>query len=970
MLVLSVSSNARAGDPYLRWYTVKTPHFRIHYHAGLEGLAQRTANLAESVHGRLVPALSWKPREITHIVITDDTDSANGSASTLPYNQVHMYASAPDDMSVLGDYDDWLGELVTHEYTHVLHVDNISGIPAILNAIFGKSAAPNQAQPRWILEGLAVLMESEHTTAGRLRSSQFDMFLRADVLEDNIATLDQISNPTRRWPGGNLWYLYGSKFIEWITSVYGPHTYAAVATDYGNNPIPGGVNRSIRRVTGRTYEELYVGWIDYLQRRYTEQTDAIRARGLREGKRLTYGGRAALTPRFVPNCDGNKQEQLIYYRDDGDSTAGLYRLPLDAKGDSEAQRELIARTNVQNVSFDAECGMIFANVAPARRPYIFTDLFRQPPGTTSKRGTERNRQRLTIGERAREPDVSPDGRKIAYVTNRAGTSTLRIADFTPDHRIENVKRLVPSARFEQAFTPRFSPDGLRIAYSAWTHGGYRDIRIVDVATGKFSEISHDRALDQQPVWSPDGKRLFFTSDRTGVANIYVYDIGARTLRQVTNVLTGAYMPALSNDGKTLAYIGYTSAGFDVFVMPLDEARFLEAPPLQRERAKHEDLRSQAHFPVERYSPWPTLRPRYYELDYRPSPFGQALTVTTNGSDAVGLHGIVASLAIETSEADPQLTLDYAYSGLPFIFRTSGFRSASPRRGYRYGYNEPLIVEHLTGVTTGISLYLPGEFDGQSLALNYTAAEFSQNLPVGTRGDPYASVPVDPHNGFLGIARIGYSYTNAEASANAVSTEKGFSIGAGLDYADPIIGSDSTLTAFSASITGYVPMPWSQHHVFALALSGATAIGNYPRRGLYSVGGYADLPLIDAYTSGVRQGAFVLRGYAPSQFIGTQYNLLNAEYRFPILYADRGISTLPVFLRTLSGAVFADYGGAFNVIDPDDVLDNYHLGVGAELWLDLVVGYFIGGSMRIGIAKGIDSEAPSGFQTYTVVSSGF
>ncbi|HEY3254410.1 MAG TPA: hypothetical protein VGJ91_10690, partial [Polyangiaceae bacterium] len=266
---------ARAGDPYLDWYTVKTPHFRVHYHGGLEDIAQRTASSAESVYQRLVPQLGWAPKQVTEIVVTDDTDSANGSASTVPYNVVRLYATAPDDMSPLGDYDNWINELVTHEYTHILQIDNTSGLPAVGNAILGKTYAPNQQQPRWILEGLAVVMESEHTSGGRLRSSQFDMYLRADVLEQRLARLDQISNPARRWPGGNLWYLYGANFIGWIVDTYGPDTYAAVATDYGASVIPFGINRAIRRVTGRTYEQLYEGWRAALERRYAEQKQAV-----------------------------------------------------------------------------------------------------------------------------------------------------------------------------------------------------------------------------------------------------------------------------------------------------------------------------------------------------------------------------------------------------------------------------------------------------------------------------------------------------------------------------------------------------------------------------------------------------------------------------------------------------------------------------------------------------------------------
>src|SRR5439155_13222152 len=114
-------------------------------------------------------ALGHVPTEFTEIVLTDDTDDANGSATAIPYNTIRLFVTAPDDLSPLGDYDDWYLELVTHEYTHIAHTDNISGIPAIVNAVIGKSYAPNQIQPRWILEGLAVVEESQHSSAGPSR---------------------------------------------------------------------------------------------------------------------------------------------------------------------------------------------------------------------------------------------------------------------------------------------------------------------------------------------------------------------------------------------------------------------------------------------------------------------------------------------------------------------------------------------------------------------------------------------------------------------------------------------------------------------------------------------------------------------------------------------------------------------------------------------------------------------------------
>jgi hypothetical protein len=968
-LIFACAKSARAGDPYLRWYTVKSPHFRVHYHGGLENIAQRTASSAEAVYARLVPELGWAPKQVTEMVVTDDTDSANGSAAALPYNTVRLFATAPDDMSPLGDYDNWINELVTHEYTHILQIDNTSGLPALGNAILGKTFSPNQAQPRWILEGLAVVMESAHTSAGRLRSTQFDMYLRADVLERKLARLDQISNPARRWPSGNLWYLYGAKFIGFIVDTYGPETYGAVAADYGASVIPWGINRAIRRVTGRTYEDLYASWQAELERRYAAQASAVRARGLREGKQLTHRGYSAAAPRFFPSCDGHDGRKLAYERDDGHTTAGIYALSLDAPNPDDTA-ELIARGSTHGVSFDRDCSLYFDNVAPSNRLYSFGDLFRQPAHTRSADGTERNRERLTVGERANAADVSPDGNFISYVTNRAGTSTLRISHLNAERKLEGERALVPSAEFEQAYTPRFSPDGRSLAYSAWTRGGYRDIRIVDVASGSFYELMHDRALDQQPVWSPDGKTLYFVSDRTGIANVYAYELATHSLAQVTNVLTGAYMPAISNDGKTLVYVGYRAGGFDLFELALDRARYLPAldPPDDRAPAVEPSL-SHA-WPVEAYDPLPTLRPHAWTAAYGPGTFGNTLTVSTNGADAVGLHAFDLAIAIPTTQGgELQVSADYAYNRLPFAFRSSLFRSAAPRTDYRYGNQRPLTTEHLTGATTGISWFAPGEFDSQSVALSYTIADFSRDLPVGTRADPYSLVTVDPQRGYIGVLRLGYGYSNAQATAYAVSAEKGLSLGVSLDEAASVLGSESTLTAFGGLLTAYQLLPWAQHHVLALGLSGGTSLGSYAKRGLYSTGGFVDQSLYDEYNSVIRQSAFVLRGYRPQQFIGTAYNLLNLEYRFPLLYADRGISTLPVFLRTLSGVVFFDYGGAYNDIDRQHPFRVFHPSVGGELWVDAVTGYFLQSNLRLGLARGLDASA-NGFQSYAVIVSGF
>ena len=45
--------------------------------------------------------------------------------------------------------------------------------------------------------------------------------------------------------------------------------------------------------------------------------------------------------------------------------------------------------------------------------------------------------------------------------------------------------------------------------------------------------------------------------------------------------------------------------------------------------------------------------------------------------------------------------------------------------------------------------------------------------------------------------------------------------------------------------------------------------------------------------------------------GDQFHVVNAEYRFPIMWIERGVDTFPLYLRRLHGNLFVDYGGAFN-----------------------------------------------------------
>jgi len=975
-------------DRRFEYWTYETAHFRVHYPHPLDPIARRVAILSEAIHERLTPAMGYAPEAKTEVLITDDTDSANGSATPIPYNAIRLYVTAPSDISALGDYDDWYLALVTHEYTHTLHTGNISGLAAVGNAVFGRSFSVNSVQPRWVIEGLATVLESAQTSGGRVRSSLADAYVRMDVLDGRLATLDQMSANAQRWPYGNLFYLHGSRFVQWISEVYGPDTLPAVSADYGGSPLPFGINRAIRRATGRTYEQLYDAWAEHLAMHYGAQRREVEARGLREGARLTYLGHGTAYPRFVPPSERRRAgvDEIVYYRNDFHERAGLYRFELgDASKPGARDERLYLRTNAESYAAYAPDGeVVFAQLAPFQNLWQRHDLHSIPAGTDATWGDETHRKRLTVGERADEPDVSPDGRLVAYTINSRGTRHLAVVARSGDGSLGERRVLVRSRPFDQIYTPRFSPDGRRIAYSAWSAGGYRDIRTVDVATGEVTELTRDRALDLHPVWSPDGGSLYFSSDRTGIFNVYVRELATGAEQLVTNVLGGALAPALSPDGKVLVYVGYTSNGFELYSMPLDRARFLAAPPPPSDRPTAPPEPPSIRLEKHRYDPWPTFGPRQYTIDFGPGLYGgTAFTLSTSASDIAARHSMALSLTAEPEAPEPRFNVNYAYGGLPYavgfgLSRTTVSRTA----GYRVSGVEVPYDDTTTSFGSYVQLPIYSSFVSQSLSLGYSANLSTPRLPEPEVRDPFEPTGRRPEQRLLSQIRATYSISTAEGSLFAPGPARGVSLRMGLSYADEALGSDESLYSFDAVASGYVPMPWPGHQVLALRLGGAISGGSYAARSVYFVGGY-DLErndVVDLLFGGAYEGSFVLRGYQPSSYAGSAYLLGTVEYRAPVWVPNWGPSTLPIFFRRLDVAGFVDYGGAFDEIDFERTRFFYsgmlayqpalHASTGIEAWLGLTIAHRLDTSFRLGWAYGFDEGAVPGGQLYLIASSAF
>ncbi|MEM9194399.1 MAG: hypothetical protein AAGF12_34800 [Myxococcota bacterium] len=940
VLGASVAEAQVAADPRATWRTVDTEHFVVHYHEPLGVIARRVAAVSERAHAILSDVLDHDPDERTHVVLTDDTDSANGSANSVPFNRIRVFATAPGDLTALEDYDDWMTELIVHEHTHVLHLDTISGIPALINAIFGKVFPPNSITPRWFIEGVAVHQESGHTSGGRLRGSLFDMFLRMDALEDRLLRLDQISNVIDRIPFGNAWYLYGSRFVNYVLRKHGDDVLVDMIQDIGDNLIAFGMNRTAIRATGQSFEELYDEFISVTRARYEAVAEQVEAEGRVEGERITWHGLDAKGPRFVD------EERIVYYAASGTETPVLRTINATTGCEPE---DLVRVVSTLPSPHPAGDSIFYSHVELLHNRYFFNDIFRYDVA-------EGESEQLTHGLRAREVDVSPDGQRVTFVVNGASTSHLAIADI---RNIEDTRRIVVrNRRFDQIYTPRWSPDGRSIAFSRWLRGGYRDVAILDVASGRVLAVTDDRALETGPSWSPDGRWLFFSSDRSSINNIYAFHLTSGTTHQVTNVIGGAFQPEVSPDGGRLVYVGYHALGYDLYSMPIELGEFPLAEPYIDDRPEASETDEVLPLISRPYNPLETLLPRSYQLELTTDGFGNQLGIVFDGGDIAQHYGYSGRFGVSLEKGTVNANLSVAINRAPVPFFINFFHSQQPSTGLVVAGENRLWLAEGYGASVGVTYPLSTLFHAESISLSYGLSWTRPGSEFGGRLDPNDPPPQIPQTGRTASMGLSWFWSNAQVQTFDVSVSEGQSFGVNISFAHPMIGSRFSFISASWATTQYFENPFMENHIFAFRYAGGLGGG-------FGVGGFPQTSFIDSVINLQPIGGVALRGFRPNFRIGTQFHLLQNEYRFLIARPQWSIGLLPLYLTRLRGVVFFDTGNAFQgKFD----LSDFAAGVGGELQADMVLAYTQLFTVRVGLARGLTEAGETQF--YLNVGSWF
>jgi Omp85 superfamily domain/WD40-like Beta Propeller Repeat len=961
-----ITSSATAGpyDPTLTFKSIVTTHFIVHFHQGEERLASRLAHIAERVHDAVVRARSHAPTRRTHIILADQNDNANGSATVVPWNAIRIDATPPTGLEEIGNTDNWLEYVFTHEYAHICHLDRSRGWARAAKAIFGRTvlAFPNLSLPLWQIEGLATFVESEEG-AGRLHSGDFKEVVAAGIRANRFEPIDRVNGGLVAWPNGDGWYAYGALFHEFLVERYGRDRLETLAGRTAGR-LPYFTSGAFRDVYGKSLGNLWHEFNAWSKAQSAPDPGD-------SATRLTWLGFSVRTPRV--GADGS-----VWFSASGPhGFPGLYRLPPD----NAAPERIASRFGGSGLSVRADVA-VFDQLEIVRGAGLRSDLYVVGLGGGSVR-------RLTRQARLVDPDVSSDGRLLVAVQVQSGSRRLVVLN--AQSLLTSQKPVAArSLRFIASLgdeadvfaAPRFSPDGRRIAVERRRRGGPSEIVIVDAALQGARVVAiSPTGRNVTPDWSADGTAVIFASDRDG-GPFALYETSSldwmREPRRVVRVAGGARSPALAPDGRVV-FVGYTAAGFDLFegriAMRGDTGGATPSGGLDTDGATPTGriaMRADtdgatpsgriAMHPYENYRPWPTLLPHGWLplIDRRDGRWRLGAVVA--GYDVLGRHVIAADATWAVNDGDvggglaPRSRPDWSASYIYQRWQTAPFVSVRDRTSL------------FNAVTTEGSVVPVAQREQQVDAGIYRAfrrIRWTQAVTGMFHAERESTVaPALEQEIDRSGLRTSWTLFTARQYGYSISPEDGIGIGVTGEFFRPAFGSDGRADAFTADGRAYVSLP--RQGVVALRLAGAASSGDPGMRRAFRLGGSDGNAALGVFGS---DAISLLRGFEDDVVSGTRVMLMNAELRVPVVWPQRGVGTWPIFLRSVHATLFTDIGHAWtNSVRWAD----RKTGVGAELSADVTAGFGVPLTWTVGAAWGHDGAGvlPDGREIYVRLGRAF
>jgi Tol biopolymer transport system component len=548
---------------------LKTRHFDIYYYAEGRLAAEQTGRMAERWYTRLSRILGHELKERQPVILY---------ASHPQFQQTNTLGGAPGEGTggvteafkrrivlpvggSLAETDHVLGHELVHAFQY-----SMTGQGRISDTNYPSALR----MPLWFIEGMAEYLSvgpSDPLTAMWIRD--------AARKEKGLPTIHQLESP-RYFP-----YRYGQALWAYLAGRYGDRIFGQMLRALG--PRTNDVDTVLKMVLHTDSAALTKDWHAAIKDACLPVITGKKDPGdygvaLVTEKR--QGGRLNVGPVLSP--DG---ERLAFLSERELFSVELYVEDTRTGSVNKRLSRTVVDPHLESIQFIESSGAW----DPAGQRFALGAVAKGRPVLVILDASGSKRQEIpfpTLGE-IYTPDFSPDGRFVAFSALAEGFTDL----FVYDLQASSLRRLTHDAFAD--LQPAWSPDGKSIAFVTdrfstklddLDMGNYH-LASVDVASGEITALpAFDQGKHINPQWSSDGKSLYFLSDRTGITNVYRVDVASQKLYQLTDLLSGvsgitALSPALTSATRAnrLAYSAYDEGRYEIYALEGDRLAGWEAP---------------------------------------------------------------------------------------------------------------------------------------------------------------------------------------------------------------------------------------------------------------------------------------------------------------------------------------------------------------------------------------------------------
>jgi hypothetical protein len=544
--------------PSVKWYRVNTPNFRVLYPKGFEEQAQRMANTLEHIRVEESKSLGVNPRRIS-IILQNQSSISNGFVSILP-KRSEFYTMPPQDYN-FGGTNDWLNQLATHEYRHVVQFERANtGFNRLLYYMFGPatlSAMAITAVPQWFWEGDAVATETAFTHSGRGRIPNFGLVLRTNLQEGRVFNYHKQYLRSYKNEISDH-YVLGYHMISYLRKRTGdPDIWGKISKRAWSVPfIPFTFSNAIKKESGLYVTQLYREMVKDLQKTWKDEEQSLQITPFE-----------TVSKRRVKKYTDYRYPQVL---EDGSVLAMK-------SGIGDIAKYVVLDDGKESKAFVPgiinDGGMLsVSGTKVVWSEFGFDPRWLVKSYSLIKTYDIATKRYATITKKTRYSgaSISPDG--LSIVTVESATDYKVSVLIINSENGSVIKQFAnPSNSFYSMV--RWADDGKRIV-ALKTENGNRSVVIIDSESGKETVvISPSTENIGHPVLY--GNYLFYNSPVSGIDNIYVYDLQKQQKLLVTSSKYGAYNAAISNGGKTIYYSEQTRDGLDIVSIPFNPESWKE-----------------------------------------------------------------------------------------------------------------------------------------------------------------------------------------------------------------------------------------------------------------------------------------------------------------------------------------------------------------------------------------------------------